>query len=302
MRFRIRNFSYAQPIKDPIRYFTPKSIYDLDKLPKNYEDFVNKLGSNYPGYNDPAYMSWLYKVRNAPSKIGEVNKVEYNDDHILTWSTVYSKLRHLHDDLACDKYKENFRELEELGILSEREIPNFATLNKYLTHKSGFQLVNVGGMIKPRFFLYGLAFKVFFTTQYIRHKSVPFYASEPDIIHEILGHVPMLADRKFAELFQEIGEKSLGAPDHVIDVLGRAYFFIIEFGILSDKVLGAGILSSSKEIEIISSGKAKIEDWSLQKIINSDLILSDYQPQYIDVVKIENLKEIFAEVYNYLKI
>lgn len=289
-------------MKDPIEHFRPKNIQDLDRLPKNYEDFVNKLGSNYPGYDDPAYMSWLYKVRNAPSKIGEVNKVEYNDDHVHTWSTVYSRLKNLHDSYACDKYNQNFKELEELGIFSERKIPNFTILNKHLAQKSGFQLVNVGGMIKPRFFLYGLAFKVFFTTQYIRHKSVPFYASEPDIIHEILGHVPMLVDKKFAEMFQEIGQKSLGAPDHVIDILGRVYFFIVEFGILSNKVLGAGILSSSKEIELIASGKAKIEEWNIQKIINQDLVLSDYQPQYIDIVKMENLKEIFAEVYNYLNI
>ncbi|OMJ94920.1 hypothetical protein SteCoe_1780 [Stentor coeruleus] len=300
MQFVFRKFSVSLALKELPTHYKPSNIYDLDIFPKQYEDFVSKLGSEYPGYNDPIYMNWLKKVRNAPSRIGKVNKVEYNSDHIQTWSTLYSKLRELHYEFACEEHIENLRELEDYDIISSNEVPNFVKINKYLKHKSGFQMVNVGGMVEPRIFLYGLAFKVFYSTQYIRHKSVPFYSPEPDIVHEVMGHVPMLANKEFAKFSQGIGRKALGAPDDVIDILGKVYFFTVEFGILSDKVFGAGILGSCKELEHVGTGKGKIDEWNLEKVVKQNLTLSDYQPQYVDVGSLSNLKDIFAEVSEYL--
>ena len=186
--------------------------------------------------------------------------IEYTDVEVKTWGIVYEKLKDLHKSYACDEYIRILPLLERHCGYGADRIPQARDISRFLKEQTGFQLRPVAGLLSSRHFLNGLAFKTFLSTQYIRHSSKPLYTPEPDICHELLGHVPMFADQDFADFSQEIGLASLGASDEVIQKLARCYWFSVEFGLLRGKsgdlrAYGAGLLSSFGELEYACSKK-----------------------------------------------
>ena len=142
--------------------------------------------------------------------------VDYTQREIETWDTLYKSLRQLSRRHAISTYNDIVDDMEREGIFGYASIPQMGDISAYLNAKTGFTLRPIAGLMTPRDFLNGLAFKVFHSTQYIRHHSMPLYTPEPDVVHELVGHVPMFADPYFAALSQKIGLASLSASDFEI--------------------------------------------------------------------------------------
>ena len=154
---------------------------------------------------------------------------------------------------ACDEFNWTIAEFQKEINLNENDIPQLEDISEFLKQRTGWRLKPVGGLLTQREFLNGLAFRIFHSTQYIRHHAEPLYTPEPDVVHELMGHAPMFAHQEFADFSQEIGLASLGASEVELKRLAAIYWFTIEFGMCNQggtpKAYGAGILSSVGELE-----------------------------------------------------
>eukprot|EP00808_Paulinella_micropora_P024950 g63483.t1 len=211
---------------------------------------------------------------------------------------------------ACLEYLRMLPLLKENCGYRHDNIPQLQDISEFLQECTGFRLRPVAGLLSARNFLYGLAFRTFFSTyglafrtffstQYIRHHSKPLYTPEPDIVHELIGHVPLFADQDFADFSQEIGLASIGATDEQILQLSRCYWYTVEFGLCKQggqyKAYGAGLLSSFGELEYSISGKPELRPWDPKKAAFLDYPITTYQPTYWVAESFQNMKDTMSQ-------
>lgn len=261
---QIRNSSKEHPkvssaaVLPPV----PRSIHDIPNG-DHILGFGANLAEDHPGYHDEEYKRRRSFIADLAKKhkIGEpIPDINYTTEETRVWAEVLTKLSELYPSHACKEYLESF----PLFNFSPSKIPQLEELSQVLQHYTGWKIRPVAGLLHPRQFLNGLAFKTFHSTQYIRHTSNPMYTPEPDICHEILGHMPMLVHPEFADLAQVIGLASLGASDKEIWHLTKLYWYTVEFGTIEEnkevKAFGAGILSSFGELQHMKSSKPTFQN------------------------------------------
>lgn len=242
---------------------------------------IVQLAADHPGFNDPDYRKRRDEIAEVAlrHRAGEApDRVDYTEVETTTWSTIFDALVSLYPTHACAEYLAVFEQLR----FRRDAIPQLAEVSAFLQMRTGFRLEPVAGLVNPREFLGGLASRVFFSTQYIRHHSRPHYTPEPDVVHELMGHAPMLAIPAFADLSQRIGQGAEGATDAQVEQLATLYWYTIEYGVVrqGDALLayGAGLLSSFGELARALRGGAEIRP--LEPEIAKDLPypITRYQP------------------------
>lgn len=256
------------------------------------------MDSDHPGFKDTDYRARRKMIAMVAKtfKHGEkITKVEYTDDERRTWKEVYLRLKALYPTHACKQHNYIFPLLEQNCGYREDNIPQLQDVSEFLQDCTGFRLRPVTGLLSSRDFLNGLAFRIFHSTQYIRHHSAPLYTPEPDICHELLGHAPLFADPDFAAFSQEIGLASLGATDEEIEQLATCYWFTVEFGLCKEgtetKAYGAGLLSSFGELSYCLSAEPKKQPFDAFVTSRTKYPITKYQPLYFVTDSFEDAKK-----------
>ncbi|CAK8993973.1 Phenylalanine-4-hydroxylase (PAH) (Phe-4-monooxygenase) (Tryptophan 5-hydroxylase) (TRH) (Tryptophan 5-monooxygenase) [Durusdinium trenchii] len=271
----------------------PRHVRDLDSFSKKTLDAGADLESDHPGFSDKTYRARRQKIVEEAGtyKYGmDIPRVAYSDEENATWGAVYTKLKEFFPKYACKEYLEILGDLEREGGYGPDQIPQLQDVSTFLKDRTGFQLRPVAGLLSARDFLAALAHRSFFSTQYIRHHSRPLYTPEPDVVHELMGHAPLLANPEFAELSQTYGLASLGASERDIQRLATCYWFTIEFGLYREgenvKAYGAGLLSSFGEMEYACGEHGPGEEapeflpWEPVVAAETEYPITTYQPTY----------------------
>ncbi|XP_072237237.1 tryptophan 5-hydroxylase 1-like [Leuresthes tenuis] len=286
---------------DSVPWF-PKKISDLDLCANKVLMYGFDLDADHPGFKDNVYRKRRHYFADLASNFKHGNpipRIDYTAEEVQTWGVVFRELNKLYPSHACKEYLMNLQLLTKYCKYSEDNIPQLEDVSHFLKERSGFIIRPVAGYLCPRDFLAGLAFRVFHCTQYVRHSSKPLYTPEPDTCHELLGHVPLLAETSFAQFSQEIGLASLGASDDAVQKLATCYFFTVEFGLCKQdgmlRAFGAGLLSSISELKHALSGKANILPFNPILASNQECLITTFQDVYFVSESFEEAKNKMRE-------
>ena len=230
----------------------------------------------------------------------------YTDADHDTYRRLYERQRALLPGLASQAFIDA---LPSLGA-SDR-IPRFEEVNERLYKATGWELVGVPGLIPEVPFFTLLANRKFPVTDWIRKPEEFEYIVEPDIFHDLFGHVPLLFNPVFADYVQRYGQGGLKAQGlGSCEMLSRLYWYTIEFGLIREagqlRAYGAGILSSSGELAYsVQSTEPQRIPLQLERTMRTRYKIDTYQQTYFVIDSFEQLFEMtaadFAPIYERLR-
>jgi len=261
---------------------------------------ISMLPIDHPGAHDPKYRARRNFIAQLAKQYREdpqhvIPDVDYTPQETAIWRHVYDQLEETHRRRAYSLYLESKR---KLGI-SRDQIPQLRDIDKKLKAISNWRLAPIEGLVETRAFLSWLGKRTMLCTQYLRHHSRPDYTPEPDVVHEIIGHIPNFTNLDFADYSQSICKGAVVANDEQLEQLGRLYWFTVEFGLVEEgseiKAFGAGLLSSYSELEHAFGDEVERRKFDLEEVIRTSYDYSDMQPVLFVIPSYWYLKKVTWE-------
>ncbi len=239
-----------------------------------------ELAEDHPGVTDPVYRARRDRLASLADEWepGQpVPEPEYSDEEHEVWRQVSEALVDLHEQYACRAFLEG---KDAIRLPGER-VPQLTEVSERLEPVAGFRYHPVAGLAPLREFYRSFAGGVFWSTQYLRHPSVPLYTPEPDVIHEVIGHANQLAAPGYAELYRLVGQAVERTRDEdALRFLSHVFWYTMEFGVVREdgelRAYGAGILSSVGETSTFRNVEVRPVDFLAMGW--SDYDITRFQP------------------------
>jgi phenylalanine-4-hydroxylase len=219
--------------------------------------------------------------------------VDYSATENETWAILYDRQKKIIQNRACDEFLQG---LEILDMPNNR-VPQCPEISERLRRTTGWAVEPVQKIIPLKTFFELLANKHFPAATFIRTREDLDYLQEPDIFHEFFGHCPLLTNQAYANFVESYGKLALQAQPGFRSILGRLFWFTIEFGLLKTpaglRIFGGGILSSFKETQYaIESPIPKRVDFMLREVMKTAYRYDEIQTLYYVLESIEDLFKI----------
>ncbi len=230
-----------------------------------------------------------------PAHIGEdwlePAQRDYTADEHAVWDELYTRQMEILPGRAASAFMAGLTRLD----LGQGGVPRFDRLSTELGALTGWSIVPVPMLIPDHVFFWHLANRRFPAGNFIRSRAEFDYIREPDVFHDVFGHVPMLADPVYADYMQEYGRAGWKAMRHNrLKSLGALYWYTVEFGLIQEadglRVYGAGILSGPAEavysLEAASPNRIML---NVDRVMRTDYVIDDLQPTYFVIESFEQL-------------
>lgn len=228
----------------------------------------------------------------------------YTAEEHATWKTLFERQTRLLPGRACDEFVAGMRALP----IGADQIPDFRRLSDVLARHTGWQVVAVPGLVPDDVFFNHLAHRRFPAGQFIRRPHELDYLAEPDVFHDVFGHVPLLMNPVIADYMQAYGEGGLRAQSlGKLPQLARVYWYTIEFGLVQQpeglRIYGAGIASSASEtVFALDNASPNRIRFDLHRVMRTRYRIDDFQESYFVLGSLDELLDLaridFMPVYH----
>ena len=221
----------------------------------------------------------------------------YTPEQHAVWSELVARRMPQLQQHACAEYLDGF---QQIG-LKQDALPDLTAVSARLQPRTGWASTPVSGFLPADAFFEMLAARMFPTTTWLRSRESMDYTPEPDIFHDVFGHVPMHAHPVFADFLEHYGAVCAAVIDRpdALERLGRLFWFTVEFGLIREqgqiKVYGSGLISSHGECTRVLGGGCEIRDFNLQAVLDQEFDTGAMQPVLYAVESFDQIYEATKE-------
>jgi phenylalanine-4-hydroxylase len=255
------------------------------------------LRSSKPAWQLEASGTPARTLTAAGSYLIQQNYEGYTADKHAVWTELVRQRLPQLETRAAQEYLDG---VHLIGLQADH-LPNLSWISDRLAKKTGWNTTPVSGFLPSEAFFEMLDVRRFPTTTWLRSRDSLEYTPEPDIFHDVFGHVPMLGHPVFADFLQHYGQVCARVNDEEIrERLGRLFWYTVEFGLTWQKgqikVYGSGVLSSHRECTNVIEGRCEIKDFDLDEVLNTPVRVNEIHKLLFAIESFDQVYDAMQEV------